>query len=92
MALLLGLLIAVPIGWWAARWVTRPLRAARDAAHLTMDEVGGALIGIALVLVAPGVTAGVSTPYGRLRLDPGGGVSRCGGCSPGGGAPRQCAL
>ncbi len=26
--------------------------APRDAAHLTMDEVGGALIGIALVLVA----------------------------------------
>jgi two-component system sensor histidine kinase BaeS len=33
MALLLGLLIAVPIGVWAARRLTRPLRAARDAAN-----------------------------------------------------------
>jgi two-component system sensor histidine kinase BaeS len=33
MALLLGLLIAVPIGIWAARRLTRPLRAARDAAN-----------------------------------------------------------
>jgi two-component system sensor histidine kinase BaeS len=32
-ALLLGLLIAVPIGIWAARRLTRPLRAARDAAN-----------------------------------------------------------
>jgi two-component system sensor histidine kinase BaeS len=32
-ALLLGLLIAVPIGFWAARRLTRPLRAARDAAN-----------------------------------------------------------
>ncbi len=32
-ALLLGLLIAVPIGYWAARRLTRPLRAARDAAN-----------------------------------------------------------
>ena len=32
-ALLLGLLIAVPIGVWAARRLTRPLRAARDAAN-----------------------------------------------------------
>lgn len=38
-ALLLGLLLAVPIGWWAARWVTRPLRAARDAAN-RMSEGG----------------------------------------------------
>jgi two-component system OmpR family sensor kinase len=33
LALLLGLLIAVPIGIWAARRLTRPLRAARDAAN-----------------------------------------------------------
>jgi two-component system sensor histidine kinase BaeS len=33
LALLLGLLIAVPIGVWAARRLTRPLRAARDAAN-----------------------------------------------------------
>jgi two-component system sensor histidine kinase BaeS len=33
-ALLLGLLIAVPIGYWAAVRLTRPLRAARDAANL----------------------------------------------------------
>lgn len=33
LALLLGLLIAVPIGYWAARRLTRPLRAARDAAN-----------------------------------------------------------
>jgi len=32
-ALLLGLLIAVPIGFFAARRLTRPLRAARDAAN-----------------------------------------------------------
>ncbi len=32
-ALLLGLLIAVPIGIWAARRLSRPLRAARDAAN-----------------------------------------------------------
>ena len=32
-ALLLGLLIAVPIGYWAARRLTRPLRAAADAAN-----------------------------------------------------------
>lgn len=32
-SLLLGLLIAVPIGYWAARRLTRPLRAARDAAN-----------------------------------------------------------
>lgn len=32
-ALLLGLLIAVPIGYWAARRLTRPLQAARDAAN-----------------------------------------------------------
>jgi len=32
-ALLLGLLIAVPIGYWAARRLARPLRAARDAAN-----------------------------------------------------------
>jgi two-component system, OmpR family, sensor kinase len=32
-ALLVGLLIAVPIGYWAARRLTRPLRAARDAAN-----------------------------------------------------------
>ena len=33
LALVLGLLIAVPIGYWAARRLTRPLRAARDAAN-----------------------------------------------------------
>lgn len=33
LSLLLGLLIAVPIGYWAARRWTRPLRAARDAAN-----------------------------------------------------------
>lgn len=33
LALLIGLLIAVPVGFWAARRLTRPLRAARDAAH-----------------------------------------------------------
>jgi two-component system, OmpR family, sensor kinase len=33
LALLLGLLIAVPIGFWASRRLTRPLRAARDAAN-----------------------------------------------------------
>lgn len=33
LALLLGLLFAVPIGVWAARRLTRPLRAARDAAN-----------------------------------------------------------
>ncbi len=32
-SLLVGLLIAVPIGFWAARRLTRPLRAARDAAN-----------------------------------------------------------
>lgn len=32
-ALLLGLLIAVPIGYWAAVRLTRPLRAARNAAN-----------------------------------------------------------
>ncbi|HAN70971.1 MAG TPA: two-component sensor histidine kinase [Actinobacteria bacterium] len=32
--LLIGLLIAVPIGYWAARRLIRPLRAARDAANL----------------------------------------------------------
>jgi two-component system OmpR family sensor kinase len=32
-SLFLGLLIAVPIGFWAARRLTRPLRAARDAAN-----------------------------------------------------------
>lgn len=31
--LLVGLLIAVPIGYWAARRLIRPLRAARDAAN-----------------------------------------------------------
>lgn len=31
--LLIGLLIAVPIGYWAARRLIRPLRAARDAAN-----------------------------------------------------------
>ncbi len=36
-ALLLGLLIAVPIGVWAARRLTRPLRAARDAANQMAD-------------------------------------------------------
>jgi two-component system sensor histidine kinase BaeS len=37
LALLLGLLIAVPIGVWAARRLTRPLRAARDAANEMAD-------------------------------------------------------
>lgn len=32
-ALVIGLLIAVPIGYWAARRQTRPLREARDAAN-----------------------------------------------------------
>lgn len=32
-ALLLGLLIAVPVGYWAAVRLSRPLRAARDAAN-----------------------------------------------------------
>jgi two-component system sensor histidine kinase BaeS len=32
-SLLVGLLIAVPIGYWAALRLTRPLRAARDAAN-----------------------------------------------------------
>jgi two-component system sensor histidine kinase BaeS len=32
-ALFLGLLIAVPVGYWAAVRLTRPLRAARDAAN-----------------------------------------------------------
>ena len=36
-SLLLGLLIAVPIGFWAARRLTRPLRAARDAANQMAD-------------------------------------------------------
>ncbi len=36
-SLLLGLLIAVPIGYWAARRLTRPLRAARDAANQMAD-------------------------------------------------------
>ena len=33
LALLAGLVVAVPIGWFAARRLTRPLRAARDAAN-----------------------------------------------------------
>lgn len=33
LALLAGLIVAVPIGWIAARRLTRPLRAARDAAN-----------------------------------------------------------
>ena len=37
LALFLGLLIAVPIGVWAARRLTRPLRAARDAANQMAD-------------------------------------------------------
>jgi len=37
MSLLLGLLIAVPIGYWASRRLTRPLRAARDAANQMAD-------------------------------------------------------
>ncbi len=36
-SLLLGLLIAVPIGFWAARRLTRPLRAARDAANMMAE-------------------------------------------------------
>ena len=36
-SLLLGLLIAVPIGYWAARRLTRPLQAARDAANEMAD-------------------------------------------------------
>lgn len=32
-ALLLGLLISIPIGYWASRRLTRPLRAARQAAN-----------------------------------------------------------
>lgn len=36
-SLLLGLLIAVPIGFWASRRLTRPLRAARDAANQMAD-------------------------------------------------------
>lgn len=31
--LLVGLLVAVPVGYWAARRIIRPLRAARDAAN-----------------------------------------------------------
>lgn len=36
-SLLLGLLIAVPIGYWASIRLTRPLRAARDAANQMAD-------------------------------------------------------
>ena len=36
-ALLLGLLIAVPVGYWASRRLTRPLKAARDAANQMAD-------------------------------------------------------
>jgi len=32
-ALIIGLLVAIPIGYWAARRLTRPLREARDAAN-----------------------------------------------------------
>ncbi len=54
-ALVLSIGIVVDDAIVVVENVERHLRAGmapREAAHLTMDEVGGALIGIALVLVA----------------------------------------
>lgn len=62
-ALLLGLLIAVPIGWWAARWVTRPLRAARDAAH-RMTEGGRE---VTLTPDGPAEVADIGTALNQLN-------------------------
>jgi two-component system OmpR family sensor kinase len=62
-ALLLGLLIAVPVGYWAAVRLTRPLRAARDAAN----EMAAGSRSVTLVPEGPIEIADIADALNRLN-------------------------
>ena len=62
-ALLLGLLIAVPIGYWAAVRLTRPLRAARNAAN----EMAAGSRNVILEPEGPAEIADIAESLNRLN-------------------------
>ncbi len=62
-ALLLGLLIAVPIGYWAAVRLTRPLRAARNAAN----EMAAGSRNVVLEPEGPAEIADIAESLNRLN-------------------------
>jgi two-component system sensor histidine kinase BaeS len=62
-ALLLGLLIAVPIGYWAAVRLTRPLRAARNAAN----EMAAGSRSVILQPEGPAEIADIAESLNRLN-------------------------
>lgn len=63
LSLLLGLLIAVPIGFWAARRLTRPLGAARDAAN----EMAAGSRDVTLTPEGPAEIADIAESLNRLN-------------------------
>ena len=62
-ALLLGLLISIPIGYWASRRLTRPLRAARQAAN----QMASGARDVLLIEEGPSEIADISEALNHLN-------------------------
>lgn len=76
-ALLLGLLISIPIGYWAAQRLTRPLRAARQAAN----QMASGARDVLLIEEGPSEIADISEALNHLSsalaVSEGGSGSSC---------------